>query len=200
MPPQRTRLFLLVSCCCLLIRPSVSTVVSIFDDTDDSRHNLCGQAAAVLNGTVEIKDALAGLELAFSSVLYDDKFLAYDEDSGEWDGFHYVILEELALRAGFTYTLVGHDHNFTQQGLTYTEYLDLATQRYDCSVADWLVTMERAILGIRTPHAFLDMSIKPSMQFESRRQGTLSLFFSFAEPFTYDLWLVIAGKTPPRNG
>ena len=187
----------------------VTTVVAVYDSsldfkTDgglplDQRASLCVQARAMLNGSLATRDALRGLHLTMLTPLYDPPW--FDEPIGNTDpalmtGLHASLAAELAKSAGFTYTIVSHPLSSFEPDLSWTDYLLLASQRYDLVLDWWAQTQQRTAMGLTSPYTFLDMSIVPATRLGKSEGESLTDLMGIAmKPFTTGLWLVVLGCT-----
>ena len=83
--------------------------VKKFDRSVSYRTNVCDRQALLYNGTVELPDALRGLELSVGITNYStgkEQFffsLEKNEIPVEYPGYFAIILDEVARRAGFTW-------------------------------------------------------------------------------------------------
>lgn len=141
----------------------------------DQRAHLCQQAQAVLNGSLAIRDALVGVHLTMVTPLYDPPF--FDEPIGNTDpalmtGLHAALAAELATSAGFSYTIISHPLSSFEPDLSWTQYLDRASGRFDLVLDWWLHTGERTAMGLANPFPFLDLSLIPA----KRTQQTTTKF------------------------
>lgn len=161
----------------------------------DVRADLCNATKGVTEGTLEIQDALVGRKLTFIAEDYDGNSHWYtrDETTGVDSGFHVELMDLLAARAGFTYEIV-RITSAEFEGRTWSEYLDHSVRKYDANLDWWLQTSSRSRNGIRSPYAFLDMSIVAS-EFKQETTFDYEKFWSFAAPFDPLLWGVIVATT-----
>lgn len=84
-----------------------SLLFTPFDDTVDYRQEICDRFAPFVNGSVELKDTLQGMELYAAVAI--NKYFIYSEETGidaEYPGVQARILDEIACRAGFTWRYV----------------------------------------------------------------------------------------------
>ena len=81
-------------------QPSHRTLLAFGDNIVDQRTYVCHRSMAVLNGTLELGDALRGLTLTVSAALYDKPWI--DCVDGECTGFHVSLMDALAQKVGST--------------------------------------------------------------------------------------------------
>jgi hypothetical protein len=148
------------------------------------------------NGSLELSQALEGVHLNFVTALYDPAW--FDEPVGNSDptlmtGFHVDLARLLAHHGQFTYTITSVPTSSFAPNLTWTEYLEASTQRFDVNLDWWLATEERAILGLQPPLAFLDLSLVPTVEGEIEEATMWDNFGSFARPIAPSLWLTFLG-------
>ena len=105
-----------------------------------------------MNNTVTVREVLRGKHLTFISALYDPAWLAEDDD-GVQSGFHKELMDRLSIYAGFTYKIITHPLS-AFDGMSWTEYLDIATRKSDGHLEYWLQTPTRSSLGIRSACKF----------------------------------------------
>ena len=82
-------------------------------DLPDYRADLCDRGHAVLNGSLKVEDALAGIHLSFGTGLWSDFYLQQIDTTGELVGFEVDLLNELSKRGSFTYNLTLIDSQVT---------------------------------------------------------------------------------------
>lgn len=66
---------------------------------------LCQRKDAVLNGTVSLENALAGLTLNATMVDYQSPLCSYDAASDTWSGFLPQVLQAASQRGGFSWNM-----------------------------------------------------------------------------------------------
>ena len=152
----------------------------------DFRTDLCERSRAVMNRSLPVADALAGVTLHFAAALYDDDWIACDAD-GACTGFHVRLMDILAQRAGFEYEISGIPSAEIDD---WTVYLYESLSSYDVNLDWWVQNPQRAALGMRCPYEFLDMSFMSSA-FIRYKDSTLmeDLLRSFTLPFQPLVWL-----------
>ena len=152
----------------------------------DHRTNLCERSRAVMNGSLPVADALAGVTLHFAAALYDDDWIACDAE-GSCSGFHVRLMDILAQRAGFEYEISGIPSAEIDD---WTVYLYESLSSYDVNLDWWVQNPQRAALGMRCPYEFLDMSIMSSTYIRYKDSTLMDdLLRSFMLPFQPLVWL-----------
>lgn len=168
------------------------------------RTNVCDQFLVYAEGEVEIRDLLQGLELTVGIVdqgndIYLRLNRATDNSILEEDpGIFVHILDELALRAGFTwrnsYALIAPPNTASLNPLTgnnysWTDVLHDAVTRYDFSFAEWVHNQDRRKLGISFPVGWFDAStilVQNSVDRVAEFEVT-----AFLKPFSNEVWYLI---------
>ena len=132
------------------------------DNRTDVRQNLCNRTEAVMAGA-EMKDALTGAHLTFVAADYGGNAHWYtvDATTGVASGFHVELMGIVAEKAGFTFD-IERITSAEFSGHTWSDYLRLSVGKYDANLDWWLQTSDRNADGVRSPYAFLDMSIVAS--------------------------------------
>ena len=133
------------------------------DDRTDVRQNLCNRTHAVMAGA-EMKAALTGAHLTFVAADYGGNAHWYtvDATTGVASGFHVELMGIVAEKAGFTFDIERITSAEFSDRYTWSEYLRLSVGKYDANLDWWLQTSDRNADGVRSPYAFLDMSIVAS--------------------------------------
>ena len=158
-----------------------------------SRANLCDRSLAVVNGSLSIADALRGAHLTFAAALHEEHPEYIDCDGDECYGFHANLLEELALHAGFTYTIEAIPSDEVGPWRTWLiDSLDYA----DVNMDFWMQSAKRSQHGITCPYAFVDMSIiSATLGDKSRPTIFDDLTRAFTGPFEVTLWITLVAIT-----
>ena len=153
------------------------------------RQNVCERQQAYANGTVEFRNALQGMNLnvwiAFGALS------ALNPGEGrvpEPPGLQVEIMDELALRAGFTWRNSFGVTNLTNLTIAFGELLDWSIRSYDVSVGAWSKTRERIERGNSFPHGYADASIIMVAKLESGKKIDV---WSFLDPFDWVVWVMI---------
>ena len=180
----------------LLLRADGNSTTASLGGRADVRCDLCNRTRAVTAGELAIEDALRGARLTFIAAEYDGNAMFYTVDAatGIASGMHVELMELVAARAGFAYTI----ERITPAefgGLTWGEYLRSSASLYDANLDWWWQTAARSALGLRSPLGFLDMSLVASAYDRTADGLTWAQFWSFAAPFDAALWALIAAST-----
>lgn len=127
--------------------------------------------------------------------------ILYNEDAKDFEesypGFHIIILDELARRAGFewrsswggVFPATMYDSFRLQPNATFDELLLWTVNAYDISWTTWDGTLARLKLGITFPGGFADTStILVTKSVDSKEETTFDPF-SFLKPFNWIVWI-----------
>lgn len=149
------------------------------------RAYLCDRIQAVKNGTVKQDWALEGIHLHIGSGIYDTRFLRLNEFN-QYIGLEVDLMDELARRAGFTYSIVIHDWtNVT----SYRKALQERMQLQDMiTFAYWFITPGRMAMGAYSPYGFLDSMLFATIVPPERARFSFDEIFSFLTPFSPAVW------------
>ena len=167
-----------------------------FDYSTSYRTNVCERQHLLYNDTIQLRDALQGLNLSvyitdFSNKPDDIMFQLSQEGTIPENnpGIMAVILDELAKRAGFTWRNrfgSGTGINTAEDGnKTFGDLLIWSTDTYDISAGWWYQTNERKAQGI----SFIEGYYDTSMILVSKTKKKTD-FLSFLKPFHWKVWIV----------
>ena len=177
-------------------------IVPKFDRTVSYRTNVCDRQLQLYNGTLQLPDALRGLNLTVSITNYSNGketfFFTLNPVTHQIDeanpGVFALVLDELATRAGFTWrnTYIPYPplDPITDGNQTWTDILSWAVQTFDISMERWAQTVQRLEIPVSFPISWYDNSIVlgeivlPSSQTKQDFH-----FWSFLDPFRLTLWL-----------
>jgi hypothetical protein len=151
---------------------------------------LCERAIAVSNGSMQLWSALENITLNVGTMLWDDSFLAYNAETGEYSGLEWDLLQELQQRAGFK---INYDVIEKPSNVSWTDVLGYMLSRYDLvTVGYWQVTAERTRrFSCDSPAEFLDLSYRLIVRNEAAPEKPIQArMFTFLEPFSWEVWLV----------
>lgn len=170
--------------------------LEIFNYSTSFRQSVCDRQAQIDNETLQLRDALKGLQL--STWMYKDNRYVNFLDDGDTNvldpndpGLIPDLLDELATRAGFTWRdSFGIIENITlPQGKTFTDLLVWSVWATDVSAAYWSRSLGRMDLGVSFPEGWYDGRI---IMIGVEPGGTSNLdLWSFLEPFTTGVWIMI---------
>eukprot|EP00929_Paragymnodinium_shiwhaense_P005028 TRINITY_DN10641_c0_g1_i1.p1 TRINITY_DN10641_c0_g1~~TRINITY_DN10641_c0_g1_i1.p1 ORF type:complete len:704 (-),score=102.34 TRINITY_DN10641_c0_g1_i1:74-2185(-) len=139
----------------------------------------------VQNGTIELRQALAGFTVHGAVVLWDDGLLRRTAD-GEWAGFHFELMSELANLGGFDFVL--HEHPFAP-GYNWNDWLVETLNLYDANIEYWMATSGRAEVGAFPIYGFFDTSsqfVTHVRPIEEKNE-----YFSFMAPLANEVWYAL---------
>lgn len=155
----------------------------------DYRTDMCDSAEEVLAGKSTVSSILSGKNLTFVTVAGDPDWFAEDE-FGTQSGFHSELMELVAERANFTYTIMVLNGS---QGLKYTEFYHRSAGHFDL-VLDWAAqSTARLQLGLVVPYGFLDLSVTLSGPDEDETSKFYETAMKILLPFTPGLWGALVG-------
>jgi len=179
--------------------------VDIFDpNTPNYRSSLCGRQWQLSTEEVSLEDALRGLQLSvaitnYAGVPNEMNFFALSEDGRikEADpGLFVVILDEIALRAGFSwrnsFVEVVPLNATVHVNKTWTDVLKWETDHFDIAADYFGKSTARMALGISFPKGWYDGSV--ILAWSSAKQTAESpydKYWSFLRPFDGLVWLAI---------
>ena len=117
-------------------------------------------------------------------------------DIPTYPGYHIILLDELARRAGFhwryswgvAYPATINDSFRLKPNATTEDLLLWTVNAYDISVTAWDHTLERLKMGISFPSSFSDTSTV-LIGIDSKQETTSFDPFSFFKPFNWVVWL-----------
>ena len=174
-----------------------------FDYSTSYRTNVCERQHLLYNDTIQLRDALQGLNLSvyitdFSNKPDDIMFQLSQEGTIPENnpGIMAVILDELAKRAGFTWRNrfgSGTGINTAEDGnKTFGDLLIWSTDTYDISADIWGRSNERKARGVNFVEFFYDNSIiLVTKENKSSSNSNRSGLWSFLRPFSNWVWISI---------
>ncbi|KAL3942941.1 MAG: hypothetical protein SGBAC_002969 [Bacillariaceae sp.] len=165
----------------------------------DYRQDVCDQYNAFQNGTVQLKDALRGMKLNVLMGAYNGSYFNYnDEDgiNGQYPGIAASLMDELALRAGFTWRSsfgIFTDPRGAAYNETWTDVLTWGVEHYDVNVDWWASNVERLNLGVAYTKEWYDSSIilvgKEEPEEVIDKTIEWNDFWNWTKPFTVEVWI-----------
>jgi len=162
------------------------------------RQDLCDRNNAFQNKTIELRDALRGLELRVG-VREGPYFILDERDKGidaTYPGIAAVILDELGRRAGFTWRNSFAALYRPEEGnVSWTDVLAWSVDVYDISANRWDHGVERMQRGATFLNPWYDSSIilimkKDESETTSKRDIDL---WNWLLPFDVYVWWLILG-------
>jgi hypothetical protein len=181
-----------------------------FNYSTSYRQNVCQRQVQLdnSNGTLQLRDALAGLEL--STFLYlDNRYVKIDNNSAnattkalnavdDDPGLIAVLLDELAARAAFQWrNSFGVIENVVlPKDKTYSDLLSWSVSSYDISAAYWQKTLQRMQQGASFPEGWYDATLimiaVESDEDSGGGGGANNLdLWGFLAPFSTSVWIMI---------
>jgi Ligand-gated ion channel len=200
------RKLFLIFCSLFLLSVSSQESPSIFVDKFDTsklyRTNVCDRQKQIWNGSLEIKDALRGLNL---TVLMTDTHYGNEEDEffslkdgkiqQPYPGLSAVILDEVAQRAGFqwrnSFAINAPLDPETDGNKTWTDILTWGIEVFDISGEVWGQSIERKALGVSFPTGWYDSSIILVEHVPPNQNKEVVNLWSFLAPFNFSVWISI---------
>jgi hypothetical protein len=175
---------------------SPSLFVAKFDNTTSYRTNVCEQQLMLWNKTVDLPNALRGLNLTVGITQYatgkEASFFSLDADGRiriTSPGLFAVVLDEVARRAGFewrnSFGVYPPLDNTTDVNKTWTDILLWAIDTYDISMERWAHSIDRMAKGASFPLGWWDSSAVLGEIFltKSQQEKRVVRVWSFLEPF-----------------
>eukprot|EP00980_Cylindrotheca_fusiformis_P017065 scaffold5234_cov131-Cylindrotheca_fusiformis.AAC.12 len=162
------------------------------------RQDVCDRYFAFQNGTMELRDALQGIQLNVLMGAYNGSYFNYDPENGIdsiYPGIAGVLMDELAKRAGFAWR--GSFGIFTDPkgadfNESWTDVLAWGVENYDLNVDWWARNLERMNMGVAFTKEWYDSSIiligkKDPDHFTDNHIGW-SHFLNWLKPFNAAVW------------
>lgn len=163
----------------------------------DRRYDFCDLSLAVHNGSIQLDNVLRGIHIHMVAPLYDKPWLWEPEDNTDPDpdprkitGFHEELLQQVARRGGFTYTLHTHPLSSFRPALSWSTYLIHSLERFDVSILTWLATDGRAKLGCSTPFSIMDLSLTGATFSGLEQDAFFGRLMSVFRPLHWEVWVL----------
>jgi hypothetical protein len=184
---------------------SPSIFVEKFNTAKSYRTDVCDRQRLLWNNSIQLPDALRGLDLTVVITNYqngnseDEFFSLKDGKIKETDpGLFAVIIDEVARRAGFRWRNsfgVASRLNPEVDGAdkSWTDILEWGVDTFDISVEKWGHSVGRMSRGISFPTGWYDSSIVFVEHFESNQSKHVVNIWAFLKPFDSTVWLTISG-------
>lgn len=172
---------------------NLSISAEMFDSSANFRQDLCERYLEVDSGTIELANALQGIEIRTIFEGSDSNFVLTEDGTIDesYPGLVARLLDEICARAGCTwrnsFSLLNGN---LPEDRDFTELLDWMTQTYDLAADSYSSRTSRMRLGIAFPEPWFDSSIilvGKSVKFENAFN-----FFAWVEPFSWDVWALSA--------
>jgi hypothetical protein len=157
------------------------------------RQNVCERSLQYINGEVALRDALYGMEL--HAIVGIGDFFNYNDETGidpVYPGLAAVLLDEMALRGGFTWRNSFAVFTEPDGNYTWTDLLLWSTQTYDISIDYWSVSNHRRNLGISFVKPWYESSLVLVDKIEPFvNSNNLSIYTNWLKPFEPAVWYLI---------
>eukprot|EP00929_Paragymnodinium_shiwhaense_P076180 TRINITY_DN39114_c0_g1_i2.p1 TRINITY_DN39114_c0_g1~~TRINITY_DN39114_c0_g1_i2.p1 ORF type:complete len:569 (+),score=73.96 TRINITY_DN39114_c0_g1_i2:338-2044(+) len=131
-----------------------------------------------------MEDALQGLTIHGAVTFWDPALVSVNSD-GEWSGFHYDLMKELATRGGFDFQFHYHPKS---DDMGWSDWLYETIELYDVSVEYWLPTPGRMARGAFPTFGIVDTSSLFAAHTRTPEKSTNWL--SFLSPLSIEVWLL----------
>jgi hypothetical protein len=183
-------------------RPSL--FVDKYNASISYRTNVCDRQRLLWNGSATLADALRGLDLNVMLTDYqfgtvEDKFFSLEDGkiNQNYPGLHAIILDEVALRAGFrwrdSFAVSSPLDPLKEVNKTWTDILLWGIETFDIVVGIWGKSVDRISLGVSFPTGWYDISVVLVEHFEPSQSTNVVNIWAFLNPFTLSVWLAIVG-------
>jgi Ligand-gated ion channel len=178
-------------------------LVKKFDYSQTFRTNVCDRQRQVYNGSLELPNALAGLNLTIglpdfqNNTSQDAFFRLVDGRINIHDpGLLVTVMDEVSRRAQFqwrntfgTFTSLNDDDG----NKTWTDILLWSIHVFDISGEVWSRSIERISKGVSYPTGWYDSSIVLTEVVQPNDTKKLDNAWAFLNPFTMSLWFFLCG-------
>ena len=162
------------------------------------RQDVCDRHDRYYNDELPLRDALQGFQL--NTLQRSGTYLNLDDETGaineEDPGLIADIMDELAIRAGFTWRNSFGVTTGPGENKTWADLLEWGVESYDVSVDWWVHSPERLKLGIGFPAGFIHASyimVGITEDYTEDTSGEQDLqLWNLTKPFSRDLWIAIA--------
>lgn len=179
-------------------RPFVS-IETFAPLTKTYRTSVCDRQRDLYEGKTLLQDALQGLNISVAMTNYkvpnEDAFftLVDGKIKEENPGLFVVIMDEIALRAGFswrnTFAAIDPLDSTIQVGKSWTDLLEWEVDSFDIAADYWARSVDRMARGISFPVGWYDGSIILVYSEDSTDKFNL---WSFLLPFETNVWIAMA--------
>lgn len=169
----------------------------------NKRTNVCDRQKQLYDNTIELRDALRGLNLTVAMTNYkvpnEDKFFTLvDGKIKEKDpGLFAVIMDELAERAGFTwrnsFAAIDPIDPSVDGNKTWSDMLVWEVNNFDIAADYWGRSEIRIARGVSFPTGWYDGSIILATSVEPDDDTGFTSLWGFLDPFDLQVWIAIIG-------
>jgi Ligand-gated ion channel len=176
--------------------------VKKFDSSKTYRTNVCERQRRIWNGSLQLPDALRGLNLtvAFSNFEFDTSTDALSRLSNgrineNNPGIMVEIMDEVAKRAGFNwrnsfgaFTPINSSEDGNK---TWSDLLYWSVDVFDISCEVWGHSIERISNGVSFPAGWYDSSIVFSQYLKPKDEQKVINIWAYLTPFSISLWFLL---------
>ena len=173
--------------------------ISKFTNDVNFRTNVCDRQTQLYQNSLDVADALRGLNLSVAMTHYtkpfEDKLFNLDEEGKipvDRPGLFVIIMDELADRAGFNWrdTFVALEPvDPENDNKTWSDMLQWSVETFDISVDNWAKTVKRMRLGVAFPEGWYDSSLVMVERIDPTAEDVN--MWSFLTPFQWPVWLAL---------
>lgn len=149
-----------------------------------NRTNVCAQMKLVSEGKLKLGNALSGLSLTVATREGANNFLYRDGDT--WSGYDYQVLNEVATRAGFDFTIVSNDLQNEDVNL----WLKDTVQMYDLNLDHRSQAYPRELQRMALLYPFLDSSVVLVLSEAPKMMDSSMSLSVLLKPYDTQVWLV----------
>ena len=155
------------------------------------RQDVCDRYEAFTNGTVELKDALAGMDLNVLMSAYEEGYFNYDSEFGinpDYPGLSAVLMDELARLGNFRWRNSFGISDAPYGNHSWTDLLVWGTEVYDMNIDWWAQNIERMNMGVAFLEEWYDSSI---VLIRKKPEETISNeinFWNWTRPYDGRVW------------
>jgi hypothetical protein len=189
---------LLISTCHAQETPTLN--LEYFNYSTSYRQNVCQRQVQLdSNETLQLRDALSGLELS-TWLFLDNRYVIFDASTKSLNrtdpGLIAVLLDKLADRAGFkwrnSFGVIEDIALPKDKTYTYTDLLVWSVSSFDISAAYWQKNLERMHQGASFPEGWYDASLIMIAVEKDEQGGAKNLdLWGFLAPFSTLVWVMI---------
>jgi hypothetical protein len=180
-----------------------SILVKKFDFSQTFRTNVCDRQRQVYNGSLDLPNALAGLNLTvglpdFQNDTSQDAFfrLVNGRINAKDPGLLVTVMDEVSRRAQFQWrNTFGTFTSLNDQdgNKTWTDILLWSIHVFDISGEVWSRSIERINKGVSYPTGWYDSSIVLAETVQPKDTTKLGNDWAFLNPFSLPVWLLLCG-------
>lgn len=162
---------------------------------ENYRQNVCDRYQRFVDGEVELKDALEGMQVHTLIGGYAGAYFNYDEISGidpKNPGMTAIIMDEVAKRGKFTWRQsFGVLRDPTNE--TWTEMLHWGTETFDVCADWWAQNLERLNMGVAFMKPWYDSSVILIKKEAPPVMNTGINWWNWLRPYEPSVWYLTLG-------